>query len=46
MPTRALLVLGLLGGLYIGFGGALATLMLADNSSPPSRLAIPSAASA
>ena len=32
MPTRALLVLGLLGGLYIGFGGTLATLVLTDNS--------------
>jgi formate/nitrite transporter len=32
IPTRALLVLGLLGGLYIGFGGALATLVLTDNS--------------
>jgi len=31
MPTRALLVLGLLGGLYIGFGGALATLVLTDS---------------
>lgn len=30
-PFRSLVVLGLLGGLYIGFGGALATLVLTDN---------------
>lgn len=30
-PIRSLVVLGLLGGLYIGFGGALATLVLTDN---------------
>jgi len=32
LPTRTLILLGLLGGLYIGFGGALATLVLTDNS--------------
>jgi formate/nitrite transporter FocA (FNT family) len=32
LPTRSLVCLGLLGGLYIGFGGALATLALTDNS--------------
>ena len=32
MPARSLILLGLLGGLYIGFGGALATLVLTDNS--------------
>jgi formate/nitrite transporter len=31
LPTGALIVLGLIGGLYIGFGGALATLALTDN---------------
>jgi formate/nitrite transporter len=31
-PTRNLIVLGLLGGVYIGFGGALATLALTDSS--------------
>jgi formate transporter len=31
LPTRTLILLGLLGGLYIGFGGALATLVLTDN---------------
>lgn len=32
LPARSLILLGLLGGLYIGFGGALATLVLTDNS--------------
>ncbi len=32
LPVRSLLLLGLLGGLYIGFGGALATLVLTDNT--------------
>lgn len=32
MPARSLILLGLLGGLYIGFGGALATLVLTENS--------------
>ena len=31
LPVRSLLLLGLLGGLYIGFGAALATLVLTDN---------------
>jgi formate/nitrite transporter len=31
LPTRVLILLGLLGGLYIGFGGALATLALTDS---------------
>jgi formate/nitrite transporter len=31
LPTGTLVLLGLIGGLYIGFGGALATLALADN---------------
>jgi formate transporter len=31
LPIRSLLLLGLLGGLYIAFGGALATLVLTDN---------------
>ena len=31
LPARSLILLGLLGGLYIGFGGALATLVLTDN---------------
>jgi len=31
LATRTLILLGLLGGLYIGFGGALATLVLTDN---------------
>ncbi len=31
LPVRSLLLLGLLGGLYIAFGGALATLVLTDN---------------
>jgi formate/nitrite transporter len=30
--TRTLVLLGLLGGVYIGFGGALATLVLSDHS--------------
>jgi formate transporter len=29
--TNSLIVLGLLGGIYIGFGGAMATLVLTDN---------------
>ena len=32
MPLRTLLLLGVLGGLYIGFGGALATLVLTDDT--------------
>jgi formate/nitrite transporter len=32
MPLRNLVMLGLLGGLYIGFGGAIATLVLTDSS--------------
>jgi formate transporter len=32
MPLRSLLLLGLMGGLYIGFGGALATLVLTDGT--------------
>ena len=32
MPLRSLLLLGVLGGLYIGFGGALATLVLTDGT--------------
>jgi formate transporter len=32
LPIKSLLVLGVLGGLYIGFGGALATLVLTDNT--------------
>jgi len=32
LPTRNLVLLGLLGGLYIGFGGALATLVLTDST--------------
>jgi formate/nitrite transporter len=32
LPVRSLLLLGVLGGLYIGFGGALATLVLTDNT--------------
>jgi formate transporter len=32
LPLRSLVVLGLLGGLYIAFGGALATLVLTDSS--------------
>jgi formate transporter len=31
LPTTSLIVLGLLGGAYIAFGGALATLVLTDN---------------
>lgn len=31
LPIRNLVLLGLLGGVYIGFGGALATLALTDN---------------
>jgi formate transporter len=31
LPLRSLLILGLLGGVYIGFGGALATLALTDS---------------
>ena len=30
LPLRSLIVLGVLGGMYIGFGGALATLALTD----------------
>ena len=32
LSARKLILLGLLGGLYIGFGGALATLVLTDNT--------------
>jgi formate transporter len=32
LPVRNLLLLGVLGGLYIGFGGALASLVLTDNT--------------
>ncbi len=32
LPARSLVCLGLLGGLYIGFGGALATLVLTDSN--------------
>ena len=32
LPVRSLLLLGVLGGLYIGFGGALATLVLTDTT--------------
>jgi len=32
LPTRSLILLGLLGGLYIGLGGALATLVLTDSA--------------
>jgi formate transporter len=32
LPVRTLVLLGVLGGLYIAFGGALATLVLTDNS--------------
>jgi formate/nitrite transporter len=32
LPLRSLICLGVLGGLYIGFGGALATLVLTDNT--------------
>ena len=32
LPIRRLLLLGLVGGIYISFGGALATLVLTDNS--------------
>ena len=32
LPVRSLLLLGVLGGLYIGFGAALATLVLTDSS--------------
>src|SRR5262245_50926932 len=31
LPAGSLILLGLVGGLYIGFGGALATLALNDN---------------
>jgi formate/nitrite transporter len=31
LPARRLLLLGLIGGVYISFGGALATLVLTDN---------------
>jgi formate transporter len=30
LPVRSLIILGVLGGMYIGFGGALATLALTD----------------
>ena len=41
LPMRSLVLLGLLGGLYIGFGGALATLALTNSSVGygPARLA-------
>jgi formate transporter len=41
LSTRNLILLGVLGGLYIGFGGALATLALTDSSLGygPARLA-------
>jgi formate transporter len=32
LPVRSLICLGLLGGAYIGFGGALATLVLTDST--------------
>lgn len=32
LPIRSLIVLAVLGGVYIGFGGALATLVLTDSS--------------
>lgn len=32
LPARTLAVLGVLGGLYIGLGGAMATLVLTDNA--------------
>jgi formate transporter len=32
LPIRRLILLGLIGGLYIGFGAALATLVLTDNN--------------
>jgi formate transporter len=32
LPTRSLIVLGVLGGVYIGFGAASATLVLTENS--------------
>jgi formate/nitrite transporter len=32
LPVRSLLLLGLVGGVYISFGGALATLVLTDNA--------------
>ena len=32
LPIRRLLLLGLVGGIYISIGGALATLVLTDNS--------------
>ena len=32
LPTRTLICLGVLGGIYIGLGGALATLVLTDNA--------------
>jgi formate/nitrite transporter len=32
LPVRSLLLLGLVGGVYISFGGALATLVLTDNT--------------
>jgi formate transporter len=38
LATRSLVVLGLLGGIYIGFGGALATLVLSDDAHGLGRL--------
>jgi formate/nitrite transporter len=32
LPARSLLLLGLIGGIYIAFGGAMATLLLTDNA--------------
>jgi formate transporter len=32
LPVKRLLLLGLIGGIYISFGGALATLVLTDNT--------------
>jgi hypothetical protein len=39
LPLQRLLSLGVLGGLYIGLGGALATLAMSESSSVPARRA-------